>query len=62
MEIKIEQTKQVEAIVKFNRPLSCYEIPDLVGNAAVECIGFLIDRKKDSILKKNLYTFRCISF
>ena len=53
MEIKIDQTKQVEAIVKFNRSLSCNEISDLLGNAVVECNRILSrERKKIPFLKR----------
>ena len=53
MEIKIDQTKPVEAIVKFNRPLSCNEISDLLGNAVVECNRILSrEREKIPFLKR----------
>lgn len=53
MEIKINQTKQVEAVVRFNKPLSCYDISDLVGDAVVECNRILSrERKKIPFLKR----------
>jgi len=53
MEIKIDQKKQVEAIVKFNKPLSCRTISVLVGDAVVECNRILSrERKKIPFLKR----------
>ena len=53
MKIKIDQKKQVEAIVKFNKPLSCRAISVLVGDAVVECNRILSrERKKIPFLKR----------
>ena len=53
MEIKIDQTKPVEAIVKFNRPLSCDEISKLLGDAVAESNRILSkERKKIPLLKR----------
>lgn len=53
MEIKIDQTKPVEAVVKFNRPLSCDEISKLLGDAVVESNRILSkERKKIPFLKR----------
>ena len=53
MKIKIDQTKQVEAIVKFNRPLSCNEISKLLGDAVLESNRILSrERKKIPFLKR----------
>ena len=52
MEVR-DKTKSVEAVVRFNKPLSYYEISSLVGNAVVECNRILAkERKKLSILKR----------
>ena len=53
MEIKVIPERQVEVIVRFNKPLSYHEISDLVGNAVVECNNILSEeRKKIPFLKR----------
>ena len=53
MEIEIDQTKPVEAVVKFNRPLSCDEVSKLLGDAVVESNRILSkERKKIPFLKR----------
>jgi hypothetical protein len=55
MEIKIDQTKQVEAIVRFNRPLSCYEIIELVGDAITKCNRALRKERKNMPFFKRIF-------
>ena len=55
MEIKIDQTKQVEAIVKFNRPLSCHEIIELIGDAITKCNRVLRKERKNMPFFKRLF-------
>jgi hypothetical protein len=56
MEIKIDQTKPVEAVVNFNRALSCREIIDLVGNAIVKYNRVLSKERKKLSFFKRLFT------
>lgn len=56
MEIKIDQTKPVEAVVRFNRPLSCREIIELVGNAIVRYNRIRSKEKKKLSFFKRLFT------
>lgn len=53
MKIKIDQTKPVEAIVKFNEPLSYREIFYFMGASIVECNRILkMERKKIPFFKR----------
>lgn len=56
MEIKINQTKPVEAVVRFNRSLSCREIIGLVGNAIVKYNKILSKERKKLSFFKRLFT------
>lgn len=55
-EIKVTQERQVEAVVKFNKPLSYHEISDLVGHAVVECNRTLANERKKLSLFKRIFT------
>ncbi len=57
MEIKVEETSQVEAVVKFNRPLSCHEIIERVGKAIMECNGVLRKEWKSIPFPKRIFKF-----
>ena len=56
MEIKVDQTKPVEAIVKFNSPLSHDEISNLLGKAVVECNRIFDSRRKSLPFLKRIFT------
>ena len=55
--IVIDETKQVEALVKFKRPLSCHEIIDLVGSAIVVCNKIFKERWKSIPFPKRIFKF-----
>ncbi len=57
MKIKVEETSQVEAVVKFNRPLSCREVIERVGNAIMECNGVLRKEWKSIPFLKRIFKF-----
>lgn len=56
MKIKIDQTKQVEVCVNFNKPLSCNEISKLLGDAIAECNKILRERRKKLPFFKRMFT------
>lgn len=55
-EIKVSQERQVEAIVRFNKPFSSNEISDLVGKAVVECNRAISKERKKLSLIRRLFT------
>lgn len=55
MEIKVEETSQVEAVIKFNRPLSCHEIIELVGGAVAKCNRALRTERRNMPLFKRIF-------
>ena len=58
MKIKIDQTKPVEAVVKFSEPLFFEEISELIGNAVVECNRILAEERKKKSFFKRIFTPR----
>ena len=55
MEI-IDQTKPVEAVVKFSRPLFYYEITNLIDDALDECNEILIEKWENMPFFKRIFT------
>ena len=56
MEIKIDKTKPVEVLVNFTKPLSCYEISNLLGDAVVECNRIIEEEREKLPLFKRIFT------
>jgi len=56
MEIKIDQTKPVEVLVNFAKPLSCDEISTLLGDAVVECNRILKEEMEKLPFFKKIFT------
>ncbi len=53
---KIDQRKPVEVLVNFTKPLSCYEISSLLGDAVIECNRILEEERRKLPFIKRIFT------
>ena len=58
MKIKIDQTKPVEVLVNFIKPLSCEEISNLLEGAVIECDKILEEERENLPFFKRIFTSR----
>ena len=56
MKIKIDQTKPIEVIVNFSRPLSCYEISNLLEDVIAESNRILEEERVKLPFIKRVFT------
>lgn len=59
---RIDETKPVEVLINFFRPLSCDEISNLLGDSIIECNKILEEKRKKLPFFKRIFTSHCVYY